>query len=147
MERTSKGIVIDASVAAKWFIPEENSDKASKILRKYTEGKIELYAPDLLIYEVANVLRYRPDMTEEAHAMNSLFKLQLNLIPPSSNVISEATKKAKVLNLSTYDACYVVIAETLATNLITADIKLYKKCKGIELVFLLKDLGEKWRID
>ena len=37
VERAAKGIVIDASVAAKWFIPEEDSDKASKILRSYTD--------------------------------------------------------------------------------------------------------------
>ena len=75
MERTPKG-----------FISEEDSYKALKIMRKYSDGKIDLYAPDLLVYEVANVLRYRPDVTDEVliNDMESLFKLQLNLIPPSA---------------------------------------------------------------
>ncbi|MEM2896819.1 MAG: type II toxin-antitoxin system VapC family toxin [Candidatus Bathyarchaeia archaeon] len=148
MERTTKGIVIDASVVAKWLIPEEDSDKALKVLQEYVNGKVEIYSPDLLVYEVANVMRYRPDIDDETLATNieSLFNLQLNLIPPSSDVISEAITRAKALNLSMYDACYVVIAETLATNLITADAKLYERCKESGLAFLLKDLDERWRI-
>jgi predicted nucleic acid-binding protein len=146
LERATKGLVIDASVAAKWFIPEEDSDKASKILQEYADGKIELYAPDLLIYEVINVMRYRPDIDEEALANNvdSLFKLQLNLIPPSPDITSEAAAKAKLFNLSVYDACYIAIAEALSANLITADEKLYAKSKGN--AFFLKELNEKWKL-
>ncbi|MBS7646137.1 MAG: type II toxin-antitoxin system VapC family toxin [Candidatus Bathyarchaeia archaeon] len=71
MERASKGIVVDASVAAKWFMPEEDSDKASKILREYADGRIEIPFADLLIYEVANVMRCRPDINGEALAGNT----------------------------------------------------------------------------
>lgn len=148
LERATKGVVIDASVAAKWFIPEEDSDKASRILQEYVKGKIEVYSTDLLIYEVVNAMRYRPDISDEALSSNveNLFKLQLNLIPPTLDVISEAELKARELDLSTYDACYMVVAEALAANLITADEKLYEKCKENKLTFLLKDLDEKWRI-
>ncbi|MEM2123102.1 MAG: type II toxin-antitoxin system VapC family toxin [Candidatus Bathyarchaeia archaeon] len=148
MERASKGIVVDASVAAKWFIPEEDSDKASKILREYADRRIEIYSPDLLIYEVANLMRYRPDINGEALAenMENLFRLQLTLIPPSPDMISEAAVKAKELNLSVYDACYVVVAEALAANLVTADGELHEKCIGEGLTLLLKDLDGEWRI-
>ncbi|MBS7626477.1 type II toxin-antitoxin system VapC family toxin [Candidatus Bathyarchaeota archaeon] len=148
LERTPKNIVIDASVVAKWFIPEEDSDKASEIMRKYSDGRIDLYAPDLLIYEVANVLRYRPDVTVEtlADSIESLIKLQINLIPPSIEIMSEAAAKARALDLSIYDACYIVIAETLATNLVTADMKLYEKCRNGKIVFFLRSLGKEWCI-
>jgi len=148
LERATKGLVIDASVAAKWFIPEEDSDKASRIVKSYADGKIDLYAPDLLVYELANVLRYRPDITEEALSDNieELFKLQLSLIPPSSDIVSVAAEKARDLDLSTYDACYVVIAQAIAANLVTADTELYKKCKETDLIFLLSSLGEDWDI-
>jgi predicted nucleic acid-binding protein len=52
---------------------------------------------------------------------------------------------AKALNLSVYDACYVVIAESLATNLVTAVVKLYERYKESTLPFLLKDLDETWK--
>ena len=86
LERATKGMVVDASVAAKWFIPEEDGDKASRILREYANGKIELYALGLLTHEVENVTRYRPDVGDGALAANieSLFKLQLSLIPPAA---------------------------------------------------------------
>jgi len=148
LERAPKGVVIDASVVAKWFVPEEDSDKASMIMRKYRDGKIDLYAPDLLIYEVANVLRYRPDITDETlvNNMKSLLNLQFNLIPPSTDIMTEAASRARSLDLSIYDACYMVIAETLATNLITADAKLHERCRGMDFVFPLKSLGQEWDI-
>jgi predicted nucleic acid-binding protein len=72
--------VIEASVAAKWVIPEEDNDKASRILQKYTNGKIDVYSPDLLIYEVVNVMRHRPEINDEALSINveNLFKIYLS---------------------------------------------------------------------
>lgn len=145
LERATKGMVVDASVAAKWFIPEEDGDKASRILREYANGKIELYALGLLTHEVANVTRYRPDVGDGALAANieSLFKLQLSLIPPPPDAVVEAAAKAKALNLSLYDACCVAVAEALAANLVTADEKLYEKSRGnaSSLRSLIKDGG------
>jgi len=148
MERTPRNIVIDASVAAKWFIPEEDSEKALEIMRRYSDGRIDLYAPDLIIYEVANVLRYRPDVTVETliGSIESLIKLQINLIPPSTEIMSEAATKARALDLSIYDACYTVTADALATNLVTADMKLYEKCRDAKTVFFLKNLGREWNM-
>ena len=41
--------VIDASVAAKWLLPEDGSDQASALLGD------ELLVPDLLFAELANI--------------------------------------------------------------------------------------------
>jgi len=50
-------IVLDASVVAKWFIEEENTEKAIEITirDKFVRGEIEVLAPSLLIYEIRNV--------------------------------------------------------------------------------------------
>ena len=45
-------LVLDASVAAKWFLPrvgEPLADEALALLRRYAEGEIELIVPDLLL--------------------------------------------------------------------------------------------------
>ena len=55
-----KILVVDASVAVKWFNPEPFRDKALKIRESFVEGKIQLEAPALLLYELGNVLRYNP---------------------------------------------------------------------------------------
>jgi len=50
--------VIDTSVVVKWFIEEKDSNKAIKILEYYKLGELTIVAPDLVIYEFVNVLRY-----------------------------------------------------------------------------------------
>lgn len=45
-------VVVDASVAIKWFVPEVHAEAARRLLR---EGMI-LLAPDLIWAEVANAL-------------------------------------------------------------------------------------------
>ena len=46
------GLVVDASVAVKWFVKEEFSDEASALL----ESDAKLVAPGLLYAEVCNAL-------------------------------------------------------------------------------------------
>lgn len=48
--------VVDSSVAAKWIIPEVDSDKALRLLDAYIQGVHELLAPDWFLPEVANIL-------------------------------------------------------------------------------------------
>ncbi len=45
-------IVVDASVAAKWFIAEDNADEALMLL----DRPFDLHAPDLLYLEIDNIL-------------------------------------------------------------------------------------------
>ncbi|MEO8383259.1 MAG: type II toxin-antitoxin system VapC family toxin [Acidobacteriota bacterium] len=45
-------VVVDASVAAKWFLPEIHSDAAARLL----DPTIALYAPDLIVPEFGNIL-------------------------------------------------------------------------------------------
>ena len=46
-------LVIDASVAAKWFVDEPRRDQARDVLGR----GMDLIAPDLILVEVANALR------------------------------------------------------------------------------------------
>lgn len=52
--------VLDASVILKWFIEEEGSKKADRLLDAYNAGKIAITVPDFLILEVSNVLICNP---------------------------------------------------------------------------------------
>ncbi|MDJ0272650.1 MAG: type II toxin-antitoxin system VapC family toxin [Candidatus Caldarchaeum sp.] len=54
-------IVIDASVAVKWFNKEEYSDDADRLKDAHVRGRIRLAAPELLLYEVLNALRYNAE--------------------------------------------------------------------------------------
>ena len=58
-------LVIDASIAVKWFNKEEYSDIADKLKNRHVRGEVVLVAPVLLLFEVANALRYNPDFESE----------------------------------------------------------------------------------
>jgi predicted nucleic acid-binding protein len=48
--------VIDASVAIKWFVDEPDAPLAVTLRDAHIAGENALATPDLLVYEVANVL-------------------------------------------------------------------------------------------
>jgi predicted nucleic acid-binding protein len=55
---SGKRIVIDASVALKWRLrDEEATQQADALLDDFLAGKLELVTPTLFDYEIANALR------------------------------------------------------------------------------------------
>ena len=119
--------IIDASVVIKWFIEEKDSAKALLLKDKHIQGKTILIAPDLLVYEVSNVLVFskvfRP--AEITKCLQDLYELEIDLISPSIDIILSATELAISKQVSVYDACYLALAKELDIKLITADEKLY----------------------
>jgi predicted nucleic acid-binding protein len=125
-------IVVDASVAAKWLIREYDSDRAVELL----SGACELHVPDLCIAEIGNMLWKRVrrgDITSE-HAMKAV--LVASELPaeihPHSSLVARAFHIAQDTNLTVYDALYVALAESLETELITADNRLAAAGTGRE---------------
>ena len=55
----SEFVVVDASLALKWLVEEENSDKATALTRLWSEQGTQLAPPPLLPFEVANALHRR----------------------------------------------------------------------------------------
>ena len=78
-------IVLDSSVVVKWFSTETKSDEALKLLDSYTQGTVELTISEILICEVGNALRYKPDYDTQKWktALAQLFNLHMNVIPPN----------------------------------------------------------------
>ena len=147
MERCPRKLVVDASVVAKWFIPEHHSDRALRVRDSHAAGDITLVAPDLLIYEVANALRYRRDYQEEAviECVSILCAFGMELEPPGPREISRAVTEATNRDLSVYDGSYISIAKKHATKVVTADAKLHLAGGGDDRL-LIEDLGSKWEL-
>jgi len=148
VERAPQNLVVDASVVAKWFIPEADSDKAVKLRNRHIEGTLNLMAPDLLLYEVANTLVYHPEIRDEAiqEDMEALFAVDIELVSPSSELMASMAEGARRRDLSVYDSSYLVLAEYVATNLVTADRRLYDKAKHTGQVLLLDELDQRWMV-
>ena len=60
----SAHLVPDTSVIIKWFRQGEIlAGEALAVRAAYLEGRIQLSVPSLVAYELANVLRYKGDLT------------------------------------------------------------------------------------
>ncbi|MEW6456032.1 MAG: type II toxin-antitoxin system VapC family toxin [Acidobacteriota bacterium] len=125
--------VIDASVVLKWFsrYDEDNLEKAKKIRKDFKERRIDIISPELLIYEIANVLRYKESIEEKVvlDAINSIYEMRI-LSSVSQMIMEDAIKLARNFNITVYDSTYLGFANNLKYPLVTADKKLYEKIKG-----------------
>ena len=127
----NNNIVLDAYVIIKWFTKEENRDKAINIRDKYINEEIEIFVPDLILYEITNALRYNPNFDENdvKEALNSLFDLGITIITPTKEILEKAIDIAFSNNTSLYDSTYIALSEIIGFEFITADEKLYNKVK------------------
>ncbi|MGH7256607.1 MAG: type II toxin-antitoxin system VapC family toxin, partial [Nitrospirales bacterium] len=118
-------LVVDASVAVKWFIPENDAQAATRVLRK---GHA-LLAPDLIWAEVGNVFwkKWRRDEIahDEAHALLRDFRRFPLEITSSQSLLAVAWHIATQSRRSLYDSLYLALAETHACRVVTADRRLF----------------------
>ena len=116
-------IVIDASVAAKWFFQEEHSDAALSLLG----NPFELKAPDFLYLELENLLCKRTRRKELSIAEALEMEDEIRSMPISSYPSAELRDRAFELALETkssvYDCLYLALAEALDGRMVTADGK------------------------
>jgi len=118
-------LVVDASVAVKWVVPEQGSKEAELLL---DHG---LVAPDLLFAECANILWKkvrRGELTEDEAeiAGQTLEQADLTIVSARAYVI-RATAIAVELDHPAYDGIYLAVAEALQLRLVTADDRLIRK--------------------
>ena len=118
--------VVDASVAIKWFLPENHSDAALRLLTQ----QHTLYAPDLIFSEFSNVLwkRVRKNEISKSEAdttLEGLLALRLQ-VQPSQSLIPLALEIACRVHRTVYDSLYLAAAIALPSLLVTADAKFYR---------------------
>ncbi|MBI4480763.1 MAG: type II toxin-antitoxin system VapC family toxin [Acidobacteria bacterium] len=124
-------LVIDASVAAKWFLPSSDeplADEAAELLRQYARNEVGFIVPDLFWSEFANVLwkavRQGRWTSATAHrALNEMRGRKLTTVAALS-LLDEAFTLASSFDHSVYDSIYVALAVSSKAQLITADEKL-----------------------
>ena len=114
-------LVLDASVACKWFFDEPLSAAA----RQLATSDIDFAAPDILLAECANVawLRSRRELVPRAQAQAFLKSLPqwFNSFAPSGRLHEAAFAMACELNHPVYDCLYLALADREQTRMITAD--------------------------
>jgi len=124
-----KTIVIDTSVAVKWFSHEEATESALLLRDAMLKGECRVTAPDLLLYELANALRHNPNFAEEdiKLAVRSVCDMSIEFAPAENKLIEQAIEVAFHYKITVYDGCFLALAGLTGFPLLTADIKLIEK--------------------
>ncbi len=118
--------VVDSSVAARWVIPEIDSDRALRLLDAHVQGVHELVAPDWFLAEVANMLGKAAAMrglltADEARQGFTAIHAQIALLFPAAALVAPALELAIRYRRAVYDCLYVALAEREQRQLVTAD--------------------------
>ncbi len=122
--------VVDASVARKWFVREDGSDRAVDLLNR----GVPLIAPDLVLAEVCNAawtsLRRREIDPSQLNQIASDIAGPFQRLVPLQRLISRAAALVHELDHPIYDCLYLALAEAEDAPLITADRRLIATVRG-----------------
>lgn len=136
-------VVLDSSVVIKWFREREPLREQAVLVRQaYLEGKLKVFVPDLLFYEIANVLRYKSDLSREQVrlAVQTLFDMRLERLAVTPQLLQRAVEAAYACNVTIYDAIFVACAESVGGVLLTADEELVAACSRVSVVRFLGEI-------
>ena len=124
------GYVLDASVAAKWYLPrgENLVDESVRLLNEYTSDLTRLAVPDLFWPEMGSIFwkavrNKRMSGQSADEALQSLSELQLPTFP-SHPLLRDAYRIATRFQCTVYDCIYVALAVASERPLVTADERL-----------------------
>jgi len=133
-------LVVDASVAARWFLSIEKADAAVALL---TSGE-QLIAPDFVVVELANAawkatifgnvpIETTGDFVKKSAGL-------FHELVPASELQDRAFEIALALKHPAYDCFYLALAEQRECQLVTADEKLLRRCARTPFVGLIRAL-------
>ena len=116
-------LVVDASVAVKWLVAEEDSDAADRLLA----GGDDLYAPRLMVSEVANAVWRKARMGEIERGRDGILMAAVSEMPvhwsSDETVCVDAVRLAVALDRPVYDCVYLALAHRVDAQLVTADAR------------------------
>jgi predicted nucleic acid-binding protein len=135
--------VLDASVAAKWFLlaaDEPLSTEALRLLRLYAKAQVSLLVPDLFFPEFSNIFRKaerrgRCNAATADTAVSEILHGGFSTFP-TSPLIEPAIQIARTFDRTVYDCIYVALAVETNTHLVTADEKLANSLPGMPVTWL-----------
>lgn len=127
--------VVDASVAMKWFLPDEQfSQESLAILFALQDGALSLATPNHLYYEVANVLRTsvvrgRLNDEEARQSLVGCLALPIRTYRDREFVLL-GFDLAQKFGCAAYDGLCLAVASELSSPLIHADGRLRRSLDG-----------------
>ena len=126
-------LVVDASVAFKWFAQEDGTDRALQLLER---GE-PIVAPDLILAEVCNAawksLRRGELVPAQFAAIINDVAQPFSRLVPLDQLIRPAAALTRELDHSVYDCLYLALAQAEGLPVVTADQRLLGAVRGTAL--------------
>ena len=126
-------MVLDASVAAKFFVPEAGSNAAFALRRSGTR----FVAPDLIYAEMASIAAKHVRRRGVSHAVASGIQAGLRKLldetVPMKDLAEDAFDLAARHGFSAYDGAYLALARRRGLAVITADVRFARKAAEVGL--------------
>lgn len=141
-------MVVDASTAVKWYIPEILSSQAVELLALAEAGSVALLAPDMVLVEIGEVLRHKLKRSEMdgataryiAEVVTETFPVT---VTPTQEILPAALEIAAAFDRPLAECLYLALAEQWDTFLVTADEEVARVYRGSVLDARVKWLGDR----
>lgn len=137
-------LVVDASVAVKWFVDEEHTGVARTLLTP----QFQLCAPDFFLLEMDNVFCRRVRRKEFSRTEAEEARSTLRRFPVSYHGLTAYLDRAFNIAAETsqtpYDCLYLALAEAFGTCMVTADRRFFERMSGTPFadhVLWVEDVG------
>jgi predicted nucleic acid-binding protein len=130
-------ICVDASLAAKWVLPEDYSDKALALFSATAQAGERIIAPPLLPIEVTNIIRRRMlaataplSLTQATTALERFLAFPVRLEAPAGLYRRALTLSETYQLPAAYDAHYLALSQMRSCMLWTDDRRLLRLLGG-----------------
>ena len=132
--------IFDASILGCLLFNESNTlvKKINKLVKLAKENKIRLVSPNLLSYEISNMIKNHSSKEDSKNLFNDFISLPIELVGITSEQMKKILEVACDYNVTTYDASYHYLAKFLDGTFVTCDGKYYQKVKELGSIELVK---------
>ena len=146
MADPAEALVVDASVAVKWHLTdEEHADRAAELLTRFARGELELSAPTQIRYEVPSAITAasigtHPRLSIQAgqEAIEEFLSLGLRTYDLDDSILA-AYPLVHRHQIAFYDALYLALAQHLSLPFLPADHRLYERIRTLPEVVWIGD--------
>ena len=141
-------VVVDASTAVKWYIPEILSSQAVELLALAEAGSVALLAPDMVLAEIGEVLRQKLKRSEmDGATARYIAEVVAESFPasiaPTQDLLPAALEIAAAFDRPLAECLYLALAEQWDTFLVTADEEMARIYSGTVLDRRVRWLGDR----
>ena len=143
----TKKLVVDSCIFIKLFLDEGDQEKAVKFFKKIISNSIEVYVPEIFIYEIFNVCSLKKlDSQKILSVLNHHRKLYLQTVALEDSLVLAAAKITENGHYksgypSFYDCSYHALALKEKCTFVTSDAKHFAKTKNLGCIKLFEKIN------